>query len=70
MELTRHHNIDGAADPQAIKVAPPQKLPVSDNDPTRDISTLRAGERLFIVGLVVLALLALFALTLLMFTPR
>lgn len=70
MELTREDNIDTAADPQAIQLAPPQKRPISDNDPTRDISTRQAGQRVFLVGLVALALLAMFILTVLMFTKH
>ena len=67
MELTREDNIDTAADPQAIQLSPPQKRPVSDNDPTRDISTRQAGQRIVLVGVVVLALLAMVLLTVLMF---
>lgn len=70
MELTREDNIDTAADPQAIQIAPPQKRPISDNDPTRDISTRQAGQRVLLVGLVALALLAMFILTVLVFTGR
>lgn len=70
MELTREDNIDTAADPQAIQIAPPQKRPISDNDPTRDISTRQAGQRVLLVGLVALALLAMFILTILVFTGR
>ena len=67
MELTRDDNIDTAADPQAIQFSRPQKRPVSDNDPTRDISTRQAGQRIVLVGVVVLALLAMVLLTVLMF---
>jgi len=70
MELTREDNIDTAADPQAIQFAPPQKLPISDNDPTRDVSTRQAGQRLFVIALVVLALLAMAVLTVLVFVNR
>ena len=70
MELTREDNIDTAADPQAIQLSPPQKRPVFDNDPTRDISTRQAGQRIVLVGLVVLALLAMVLLTVLMFANR
>jgi hypothetical protein len=70
MELPREDNIDTAADPQAIQFAPPQKRPISDNDPTRDISTRQAGQRLFVVALIALALLAMAVLTVLVFTGR
>ena len=70
MELTREDNIDTAADPQAIQLAPPKKLPISDNDPTRDISTRQAGQRLFVIALVALALIAMAVLTVLVFVKR
>lgn len=70
MELTRQDNIHTAADPQAIQVAPPQKLPLSDNDPTRDISTSQAKRRLVLVGAVTLALAAMAVLTLLVVASR
>ena len=70
MELTHEDNIHTAADPQAIHASPPRKQPISDNDPTRDISTRQAGQRLVIVGIVALALLAMGVLTVLVLINR
>lgn len=59
MELTHEDNIQTAADPQAIQTSPPMKLPIYDNDPTRDVSPPQeAGSK----ALLVLAVLAAIAL--------
>lgn len=71
MERTHEHvNVDSAADPQAIQFAPPMKRPLSDNDPTRNVSPQQAGGRIALVGLVALALAVMCILTLLVFVDR
>ena len=63
MELTQDENKATAADPQAMRTARPQKMPLSNNDPTRDISPRQSAGRGLLIGLVVLALLVMLVAT-------
>ena len=66
MDLTRD-NVDTAADPQAITTLPPPKQPVSNNDPTRDISPRQGVDRVVAVGLGVVGVLVMAVATIWMF---
>lgn len=70
MERTYVDNTETAVDPQAIQTAPPLKLPIWDNDPTRDISPLQATERFLLVELAVVALIAMLIATAMLLGPR
>lgn len=59
MELTYEDNTQSAAAPQAIQTSPPQKLPIWDNDPTRNVSQAQGARRYFVMTLGVVALLAM-----------
>ena len=63
MELTHEDNTPTAAVPQAIRALPPLKLPVSDNDPTRDITSGEALRRGLLVALVTVLLAVLLVAT-------
>ncbi len=67
MDITYEDNTQTAADPQAILTSPPKKLPISNNDPTRDISARQAAQRYLVMSLGVVALVAMALATLLMF---
>jgi hypothetical protein len=70
MELTFENNVATAAAPQAINTAMTRKLPVYDNDPTRDISTREGVESLLIYGLATATLLGMLVMTVLVFLGR
>ncbi|MBX3258703.1 MAG: hypothetical protein KF782_03230 [Labilithrix sp.] len=63
MELTHEDNTSTAADPQAIRSMPPPKPPVSDNDPTRNVTSAEALRRGVLVVLVAALLAVLFVAT-------
>jgi hypothetical protein len=63
-------NTTEAADPQAIMQTTRPKLPLSDNDPTRNVTP---RERLVCLGVIVIAVAVLVVLvvaTMLVFTDR
>ncbi|HVH42230.1 MAG TPA: hypothetical protein VM925_07790 [Labilithrix sp.] len=63
MELTRGDNTGTAADPQAIQSTPPQKLPLYDNDPTRNVSSREGAQRSLVIVLGALALAVMLVAT-------
>jgi hypothetical protein len=63
MDLTFEDNTQTAVDPQAILTSPPQKLPIYDNDPTRNVSPAESVNRFLVAALAVAALLVLVVAT-------
>jgi hypothetical protein len=55
----RPTNVDEATSPEAIASPRPPKQPVSDNDPTRNISSREQVSRILMMALAVAALLVL-----------
>lgn len=67
MELTHENNTAQATEPSAIVTAKPvSKLPISNNDPTRDVSQPKrwVGAATIAIAAVALVLLALAAVLL------
>ena len=59
MERTHEPNVETAADPQAIATLQIEKLPLWDNDPTRNVTRREGARRMLVMGLGTLALLAM-----------
>ena len=70
MDRPYEYNIATAAAPQAIRMTPPPKQPVYDNDPTRNVSPIEGVETRLLTALVALALLVMLASTVLVFVRR
>lgn len=64
------NNTDTAAVPQAIRAWPPPKLPISDNDPTRDVSRRRGAQRMLLAALCAVALATLLVATVMVLIQR
>jgi hypothetical protein len=63
MQLVHENNVNTAVDPQAITTPPWPKEPLSNNDPTRNVSTPAQARRTLLIALSTVLLVALLLAT-------